>query len=159
MISLITGRKGSGKTKKLIELTNAAVESTKGNVICIEQGTQLRTNINYRARLIDSNEYKIKGYEVFFGFLAGISAGDNDITDIFVDATLRIGGRNYDDLCKFLGDIDELDALKDKNIVFTISADDEELPKEIFDICKKLWFFSFLLLTKYNILYIISFAQ
>lgn len=138
MITLITGRKGSGKTKKLIELTNSAVESSDGNVICIEQGTQLRTNVNYRARLIDSEEYKVKGYDRFIGFLAGIAAGDNDITDIFVDATLRIGGRNYDDLCKFLRELSESDFLKNISLTFTISADEDELPAEIFDFCKKL---------------------
>lgn len=138
MITLITGRKGSGKTKKLIELTNAAVEASKGNVICIEQGIQLRTNINYRARLIDSQEYNICGYERFFGFLAGVAAGDNDITDIFIDATLRIGGRDYDELAKFLRELSEFEALKEINIVFTISANEDELPAEIFDFCKKI---------------------
>ena len=138
MISLIIGRKGAGKTKRLIEMTNAALEVSDGNVICIEQGTQLRMNVNYRARLIDSNEYAVSGYDRFFGFLAGICAGDHDITHIFVDATLRIGGRDYDELCKFFRDISELEMMKDKDIVFTVSADEDELPKEIFDICKKL---------------------
>ena len=137
MISLIIGRKGSGKTKKLIEMTNSAVETSNGHVICIEQGIQLRTNINYRSRLIDSNEYKISGYDCFFGFLAGVAAGDNDITDMFVDATLRIGGRDYDKLSKFLREVSDLEALKDISIVFTVSADEDELPKEIFDFCKK----------------------
>lgn len=138
MISLIIGRKGSGKTKKLIEMTNSAVETSDGHVICIEKGIQLRTNINYRARLIDSDEFKISGYENFYGFIAGIAAGDHDITDIFIDATLRIGTRDYDALCKFLREISDLEAVNNINIVFTVSADEDELPKEIFDFCKKL---------------------
>ena len=34
MVSLITGRKGSGKTKRLIEQVNKAVEASSGNVVC-----------------------------------------------------------------------------------------------------------------------------
>ena len=36
MISLIIGHKGSGKTKHLIQMVNEAVESSKGNVVCVE---------------------------------------------------------------------------------------------------------------------------
>lgn len=138
MISLIIGKKGSGKTKKLIDMTNGAVESSKGNVICVEQGTQLRTNINFRARLIDTEEFGVSGYDKFLGFVAGILAGDNDITDLFIDATLRIGGRNPEDLAAFLKALSDLPIAKDKNIVFTVSADESDLPAEIFDFCKKI---------------------
>ena len=37
MIYLILGNKGSGKTKRLIDLVNAAVEKSNGNVVCIEK--------------------------------------------------------------------------------------------------------------------------
>lgn len=37
MVSLITGRKGSGKTKRLIEQVNKAVEASSGNVVCVEK--------------------------------------------------------------------------------------------------------------------------
>ena len=33
MITLLIGKKGSGKTKKLVEAANAAVENTNGNVV------------------------------------------------------------------------------------------------------------------------------
>lgn len=137
MVTLIIGHKGSGKTKKLIQAVNDAIESTNGNVVCIEQGTQLRTEVNYRARLVSANEYSIKGYDSFYGFLSGICAGDHDITDILVDATLRIGSRDYAELAAFLKKVEELSALTNKNFVFTVSADKEELPAEIFEYCKE----------------------
>lgn len=138
MISLIIGRKGSGKTKHLIQEVNTALESSTGNVICVEQGTNLRTNINYRARLISTNDYEIRGFDAFYGFLCGICAGDHDITDILVDATLRIGSRDYNELLEFLKKIAELSKSAEKEFVFTISADESDLPKEIFDFCKKI---------------------
>ena len=41
MVTLLTGKKGSGKTKKLIEMVNAALEKTNGNVVVIEKGQSL----------------------------------------------------------------------------------------------------------------------
>lgn len=55
MVSLITGRKGSGKTKRLIEQVNKAVEASNGNVVCVEKERLLTYDINYRARLIETD--------------------------------------------------------------------------------------------------------
>lgn len=138
MVSLITGRKGSGKTKRLIEQVNKAVEASNGNVVCVEKERLLTYDINYRARLIETDFYKVSGYKAFYGFLSGICAGDYDITDILVDATLRIGSRDYDELAVFLEKVKELSDITEKNFVFTVSADEEELPEKIFDFCHKI---------------------
>ena len=136
MISVILGHKGSGKTKRLISCVNDAVETSKGNVVCVEKETKLTYDVNYRARLIAADDYDVKGYDAFYGFLAGICAGNHDITDVLVDATLRIGGRDYNELAVFLENIYELSSKNEKDFVFTISADKEELPASIFNFCK-----------------------
>ena len=138
MISLILGHKGSGKTKHLIACVNEAIETSKGNVICVEKETKLTYDVNYRARLIAADDFEIKGYNSFYGFLAGVCAGNHDITDVLVDATLRIGGRDYNELSKFLEEVYELAEAQDKKFTFTISADREELPASIFNYCKVL---------------------
>ncbi len=136
MISIILGHKGSGKTKHLISCVNDAVETSKGNVVCVEKETKLTYDVNYRARLIATDDYEVKGYAAFYGFLAGVCAGNHDITDVLVDATLRIGGRDYNELAAFLEKIYELSSVNEKDFVFTISADKEELPESIFNFCK-----------------------
>ncbi len=133
MIKLILGHKGSGKTKKLVELVNAAAHASNGNVVCIEKESQLTYDVTSRARLIATDTFSICGYSAFYGFISGICAGDHDITDIFIDATLKIGGRNYDELGKFLADVNELSKLEEKDITFTISADEAEIPAAIFE--------------------------
>ena len=50
MITLLTGKKGSGKTKKLIEMANAALEKTNGNVVVVEKGLKLTYDISHAAR-------------------------------------------------------------------------------------------------------------
>lgn len=81
---------GSGKTKQLIDLANAAVQTEHGNVVCIEPKKELTYDIDYNIRLIASNEYTLPTYEVFQGFLSGIYAGNYDITHIFIDNLTKI---------------------------------------------------------------------
>ena len=96
MVSLIIGHKGSGKTKLLVDRVNAAVEKSNGNVICVEKETKLTYDVNYRARLVAADSFSVSGFDSLYGFLSGLCAGDHDITDVFVDATFRIGGRDYE---------------------------------------------------------------
>ena len=133
MVNLILGHKGSGKTKKLVELVNTAARESNGNVVCVEKESQLTYDVTSRARLTATDTFCIRDYASFYGFLCGICAGDHDITDIFVDATLRIGGRDYDELAKFLTKVNELSKIEEKNITFTVSADKEEIPASVFE--------------------------
>ena len=96
MIKLIIGKKGSGKTKLLAEMVNAAADTSLGNVVCIEKSDALIYSIKYKARLIDTDTYAINGYDEYYGMIAGVKAGNHDITHIFGDATLRIGGRDFE---------------------------------------------------------------
>lgn len=138
MVNLIIGNKGSGKTKRLIDLVNSAVEKSNGNVVCIEKERLLTYNVNYRARLVETDHYNVSGYEAFYGFLSGIVAGDHDITDVLVDATLKIGGKDYEALAAFLKKVSELSNIAEQDFTFTISADESDLPEEIFTFCKKI---------------------
>ncbi len=138
MVYLILGNKGSGKTKKLIDLVNAAVEKSSGNVVCVEKERLLTYDINYRARLVETDQYGVSGYDAFYGFLCGIIAGDHDITDVLVDATLKIGGKDFEALAEFLKKVARLSTDANQDITFTISADESELPVSIFEYCSKI---------------------
>ena len=137
MIKLIIGNKGAGKTKKLIDLVNACVENSDGNVVCIENEPKLTYDVSSRARLLETDTYRINGHKAFYGFLAGICAGNYDVTDILVDATFRIVGRDYAKLPQFFEMLSELSEATDVDFVFTISSDKEDLPVEIFDYCEE----------------------
>lgn len=90
MVRVIMDDTGSGKTKQLIDLANAAVQTEHGNVVCIEPKKELTYDIDYNIRLIASNEYTLPTCEVFQGFLSGIYAGNYDITHIFIDNLTKI---------------------------------------------------------------------
>ena len=135
MIKLIIGKKGSGKTKRLVDLVNSAAQTSLGNVVCIEQGDTLTFSVSHKARLIDADTFGISGYGEYFGMLAGIKSGNHDVTHIFGDATLRIGSRNYDELAAFLK---RLSTIEDVEFLFTISCDEAELPAAVFEVAEKI---------------------
>ena len=138
MIKLIIGNKGSGKTKKLVELVNSCVENSDGNVVCVEKSPKLTYDISSKARLLETETYSINGCKAFYGFLAGICAGNYDVTDVLIDATCNIVGRDYSKLPQFFDMLSELSEATDVNFYFTISCDKEDLPVEIFDYCEEL---------------------
>ncbi|MBQ2676215.1 MAG: hypothetical protein IJF54_02280 [Clostridia bacterium] len=138
MISLIIGKKGSGKTKHLIDNVNEAVKTSKGNVVCIEKGSKLTYDISHAARLVDTDVYGINGDTSLYGFLAGICAGNYDVTDIFVDATLKIIGRDYDIVADFISRVSALAEESNTRFTFTISCDESELPDKVFDYARKI---------------------
>ena len=138
MIKLIIGNKGSGKTKKLVELVNSCVENSDGNVVCVEKSPKLTYDISSKARLLETETYSINGCKAFYGFLAGICAGNYDVTDVLIDATFKIVGRDYSKLPQFFDMLSELSEATDVNFYFTISCDKEDLPDEIFDYCEEL---------------------
>ncbi|MBC8546245.1 hypothetical protein H8711_04750 [Clostridiaceae bacterium NSJ-31] len=131
MIKLIVGNKGSGKTKTLIDMINAAVKTTAGNIVCVEKGLKMTYDIDHAVRLIDIEEYKVEGYDAFYGFLAGIFAGNYDISEIFVDGTLKIGGRNYDEFAAFIERLQVLLDVSKAEVTFTVSCDVSELPENV----------------------------
>ena len=130
MIKLITGKKGTGKTKILIDQINDAVRSTNGNLVCIEKGDNIRRSISFRVRWCDTENFNIEGFDAFYGFVAGIMAGNYDIKDIFVDGILKIGGRDYAAFGTLLEKLDKLTG-EEATVVFTVSADDSELPESV----------------------------
>jgi len=133
MVKVIMGKRGSGKTKQVIDLVNAAVNAEAGNVVCVEKGQNLRFNIKYSAKLIDIAEYPmVLGYEEMFAFLCGLYSGNYDITHVFIDSLYKITGD--DDNNKAGAFLDKLDRFSDATGVkftITISADNLDAPEGV----------------------------
>lgn len=130
MIKLIIGKKGTGKTKIIIDQINEAVRSTNGNLVCIEKGENIRRSISYKVRWCDVDQFAVDSYDSFYGFVAGMLAGNYDIKDIYVDGILKIGGRDFNALGAMLEKLDKLTG-EDAAVVFTVSADADELTENV----------------------------
>ena len=130
MIQLIVGTKGSGKTKTLVDMINAGTRTTSGNVVVIEKGKQLTYDIDHKARLMDMDEYRVAGADMFYGFVAGVLAGNYDITELYIDGVLKVLDHDVAALGKVL---DQLNAIAGESLklVVTVSADRDSLPESV----------------------------
>ena len=132
MIKCIVGRKGSGKTKALIDDVNVAVQEEHGSVICIECDKKLIYDINHRCRLIEITDFPVRGYKAFFGFICGMFAQNYDISYIFIDSLYRVvGGDDAADIDEFMKALAKFS--EDNGVKFTITVSDavENVPASI----------------------------
>jgi ABC-type branched-subunit amino acid transport system ATPase component len=131
MLKLIIGVKGTGKTKTLINLVNGALEVTKGDVVCIEKGVKLRYDIKPTARLIDTEEFAIRDAHALYGFVAGILASNHDVTDLFIDSTLKICKEDRNAFEALVVELDKLVEKNTVNLVMTVSMPEEEASETV----------------------------
>ena len=129
MIKVIMGLKGSGKTKKLIDSINEAVKQASGDVVCIEYGKKLTYDVNYRVRLVDSEEYAISNSDMLKGFLSGLHAGNFDITNVYIDNLYKTIGADRANGEEFVEWCAKFAQANNMNITITIS-DEVELASE-----------------------------
>ncbi len=78
MVQIIMGLKGSGKTKRLVDMVRQAVDEGKGDVVCFERDRNLTFDIPYQARLIEAGAYDVGNYEFLKGLICGVHAGNYD---------------------------------------------------------------------------------
>ena len=131
MIHLIMGLKGSGKTKKLIDAINTAVNEAHGDVVCIEYGKKLTYDVTYKVRLVDSQEYGIRSAEMLKGFLSGLHAGNFDITNVFIDNLYKTIGKDVAAAEDFVAWCAKFAADNNMEITITISEDPANLSDEV----------------------------
>ena len=73
MVKLVVGRKGSGKTKIMVEMANEAVETTNGSIVFINTDDRLMYDLVHKIRFICMEEFPhITNSDEYIGFLYGI---------------------------------------------------------------------------------------
>lgn len=130
MVKLLIGKKGTGKTKSLIEQVNAASSVAKGNVVFISNNTSSAMfDISRNVRMADTTDFDIVNYSEFEGFICGIISGNFDITNIFVDGLFKIvKSDDFDGLENFLTRLEKISAKFDISFVLSLSVDVNDAP-------------------------------
>ena len=133
MVELLIGKKGTGKTKALIEKVNNALTVAKGNVVFISNDTNRNIfDVKSKARMADTSEFEIKSYDEFLGFISGIISRDFDITNIFVDGIFKIvGSDNLDGFESFLNRLETMSQNFEITFVISVSIAAETAPDYI----------------------------
>ena len=128
MVRLLIGHKGSGKTKKIVQLANESLDKVNGSVVFINKNSNLTTDLKYSIRLISMNDFEaITNVDEYIGFLYGVISQDHDLECIFIDSILKHADIKKDDLEGFLERLNRISTEHSVDMVVSISADKEEL--------------------------------
>jgi len=132
MVKIIMGLKGSGKTKKLVDMVREAVAQETGDVVVIEKERKLTYDIPYQARLIDAGDYDIGSYEFLKGLICGVHAGNYDITHFFIDNFYKlVNDKSVDALEAFVAWLAKFAAAEKIEFVVSVSADVSTVPESV----------------------------
>lgn len=133
MVELLIGKKGTGKTKALIENVNNASTVAKGNVVFISKDSaRSMYDIKSKVRMVDTKEFSIATYSEFLGFICGIISRDFDITNIFIDGIFKIvGSDDLDGFEEFLNKLQEVSAKFHIDFNISVSIDKDAAPEYI----------------------------
>ena len=131
MINLIVGKKGSGKTKKLVEYANGLIPRSAGNVVVIVKGSKLTFELDHKARLVNVDNYEIRDFSALYGFVCGLCAGNYDLTDILVDSTLDIGGGSVDNFNAFIEKLNLLLENSSTKLTLSVSLEEDQLSSAV----------------------------
>ena len=137
MVKLLVGHKGSGKTKRLIELANETVEVTLGHVVFIDKDYRLTFDLNHDIRVVCMEDYPaITNSDELIGFIYGIISSDHDIDVMFIDGLLKHADVSLGNLPEFIERIKKISDMFDLDFVVSLSAEIEEMIGVNFDGCE-----------------------
>lgn len=132
MVSILMGLKGSGKTKRLVDMVRDALKEETGDVVVIEKERKLTYDIPYQARLIDAGSYDIGSFEFLKGLICGVHAGNYDITHFFIDNFYKlVNDKNTDSLMAFITWLEKFSEAEKISFVLSISMDPEFAPDAV----------------------------
>lgn len=126
MIQLILGLKGSGKTKRLLKLVNDEVEQTKGQVVFIDDDKRYMYDVKHQVRFVDVKDYALKGTDQLYGLICGMLAQNFDISEIFIDAFLKISNCELAEAELLLKKLETLAEKSNVKMVISVSADEKD---------------------------------
>lgn len=129
MIQIIAGKKGSGKTKRLIDLTNSTAKEAVHDVIFLDDDNRYMFDVDHKVRFINAAEYHVHNSDMFVGFVCGMLSSNFDVGTVFVDAFLKLAHTKLEDCEPIVKALEEVGRKQNVDFVLSLSADPEEVPE------------------------------
>ena len=129
MIYLIIGKKGTGKTKKLVKLAQDSLHQATGHIVFIDDDKRCMSELNYKIRFINTKEFELYSADELYGFIAGMIAGNYDTQKIFIDGLYNITNLTDSTIQGFLTKLDKMCSKHDIDVYMNVSTVSENLPE------------------------------
>lgn len=129
MIQIISGEKGKGKTKILIEKANTEVRTAKGSIVYLDKSNKHMYELSNKIRLENVRDYFIENQSEFIGFICGIISGNHDVQAIYLDSFLKIAYVNDENLESVFSKLEKIAEAFHVDFIISISLNENQLPK------------------------------
>ena len=131
MVHLITGNKGKGKTKWLLNKANSEIKDILGSICYLDKNAQHMYELNNRIRRINVNDYMIEDTDQFLGFVSGIISQDHDLEQMYFDSFLSIAYIENADILPAVRHLQKLSEKFNVNFFLSVSLETDEIPEEL----------------------------
>ena len=132
MVKILAGEKGEGKTKRMIDMANAAGKEAKGNIVFVDDDNSHMYDLHYSVRFVETPKFIMEDPQVFRGFVCGILSQNSDIETIYIDGLNHIMDRISDaDFTAFIQELDKTSKEAEMDMVMIISRKTDTLPAEV----------------------------
>lgn len=129
MVQLVCGHNGTGKTRRMIEMANKAIDSIQGKMVFLEANNRHIFDLDYRVRYINTKEFGLTNSEEFQGFVCGLIATDYDVEQVYIDGLYKIAQASKDKLDTVIERLDYLSERFNVNFVLSVNHDVEDIPE------------------------------
>lgn len=128
LIQVIYGKKGSGKTKRIIDMANTASKENDGALVFIDDDNRYMFDLHHEIRFVNATEYSVSSPDMFLGFLCGIISSNYDMSCLYIDGFLRLVNAQLEDLSALFAKLDEIADSHKVTVVISVSGDPDEAP-------------------------------
>lgn len=132
MIKLITGAKGTGKTKIIIDMANDNIETAKGDIVFVTDTDRYMYSLRHQIRTINASCLKNPDNtiheDVLIGFIEGILAANHDIESFYIDGAHRMLGCPVVEMEDFFKDLTKIANENKTQFIITVSENEENFP-------------------------------
>ncbi|MCI8284908.1 MAG: hypothetical protein HFE90_06550 [Firmicutes bacterium] len=132
MVKLLVGRKGTGKTKIMVDMSNQSCVEKNGSIVFIVKDDRLKHDLDRDIRMIVMDDYEyVTNIDEYIGFIYGIMSSNHDIEEIFIDSILKHADISVRELPEFLKRLQNISEKSNIDFVVSLSAELDELDASV----------------------------
>ena len=128
MIQIIHGKKGSGKTKKILDMAIQSVKTASGSIVFVDDDNRYMYDLPHEVRFVNAGEYGVNTPDMCLGFLCGMLTQNFDISVIFIDAFMKLVKSPAEELKSFFDRLKVISEAHHVDFVISASIDDAVAP-------------------------------
>ena len=129
MLKIIYSKRGTGKTKMMIDNANADVGNVKGDIVFLDKDNHCMLDLKHDIRYFNAQEFGKLTKEYFLGFFGGVLASDYDIEKIYIDGIPSLF--NHDELECVIEKVSALAKQNNIEVIMSVSGGKKEMPEYI----------------------------